>query len=114
MDGANGFEQVVVQDVFREVRLYSSLQRTPDIFIAAIRRQRNQPGSRLLAANGDSRLKACHTGHAEIEQGHIRGVLAEHFHCLLTIGGFSYHGHIRLHIDDGCNADAGDQMILGD
>src|SRR4029453_3161872 len=53
-----------------------------------------------------------HSGHAQIEQRYIGLVHAEHLHRLVPVGGFGYHRHIILHVDDGGDSHSRHQFIF--
>ena len=52
--------------------------------------------------------------HAQIQQCHVWLMLAIQFDGLLAVRRFGDHDHVRLQIDDRADADARDQVILGD
>src|SRR5689334_15093828 len=80
VDGADGLQQFVVQYILGEVGEKARGQRAADVLVSAIGGEGDQARRGELGANRDGGFDAVHHRHAQVEQGDIRGVSAEHLY----------------------------------
>src|ERR1035437_3392859 len=113
MHGANRLQQLIVQDVLRQVRQHARDQRAADVFVTAVSGERNHPGGGELRPDRGGRLHSSHPRHAQVQQGHIRAVLAEQLHGLQPVGGLRHNRHIGLHVDNRAHPHPGHQVVFG-
>src|SRR4051812_49462547 len=106
MDGADGLQELVVEYIFREVRLDAGGQGAADVLVASVGGEGDHAGGGEFFADRGGGLDAGHAGHAEVEKGDVGAVLSIELDRLGTAGRLGDHGHVGLHVDDRGDADA--------
>src|SRR5208283_5455116 len=94
-------------------RQHPRRQCAADVFVTAVSRQRDHPGGGKLRPDRRGRFHSSHPRHAQVQQRHIRPVLAEQLYGLLPVGGLRHHRHIGLHVDDRTHPHPRHQMVFG-
>src|ERR1700729_2504460 len=114
MNRVDGSNQFIVQYVFSQVGAHTGIERTPDIFIAAVSAQRDNSSLRQLQPDGDDGFQAAGSRHAHVHEGDVRAMLEMQFHGLCAVGGFGHHVHIGLRVQNGLDTHSRNQVVLRD
>jgi hypothetical protein len=112
MHFANHVDQIVGDRVLQQVAHRSGLERTIDVLVAVIHRQRDDARGAIELPDAARRFGTADDGKLQIHQRDVGAARQELRNGVLAVAGFGHHLHVGLHSDDARDAFADQAMIV--
>src|SRR5271170_7628912 len=98
------FNHFFGRHALEHVAARSGLKRPVNLDVSLRRCEHYEASVRKLIPDGDHRVDAGHVGKPDVHQHDVGLLLSKRLDGVPTVGGFSDQGHIRLVVDQSCNA----------